>query len=303
MGKFNNISAFIGVVEHGSFSEAARQMGLSRSQVNKAVIALEDQLGVLLLNRTTRKVSTTPYGDEYYVRVKKIINDLEDADNIISEKDNTPKGILKLNAPQSFGVLHLAPALSDFMILYPEVKLELTLSDRFVDLIEEGYDATVRIGEINENSSLIDHPIIEIKRYILASPDFIKKYGPINHPDQLKTLPCLHYGTLGKGQIWPLSQNNKDYRVKVNGIMCANNGDVLCDAAVKGLGVTMLPTFIAGPMLHSGKLVRILPDYTMPEIHLMLLYAPNRHLSLKIRKLIEFLYDRFGDRPYWDLME
>ncbi len=303
MGKFSHNYAFIGVVEHGSFAEAARHMGLSRSQVNKSVIALEDSLGVQLLVRTTRTVSPTPSGEAYYEKIRRVISDLEDAERAISEDDEEPRGTLRLNAPMSFGSLHLGTALTDFLCLYPNLSVELSLNDRIVDPVSEGYDATIRIAELNENPSLIDHPIVKARRYFLASPDFLKKHGPIEDPEQLKSIPCLHYGTLGKGHSWRVIGNDKTHTIQVNGVMCANNGEVLCEAAKKGLGVTFLPTFIAGPALQSGALVRVLTDYTSPEIHLMMLYPPNRHLAPKIKRLIDFLYDRFGGRPYWDLFE
>lgn len=303
MDKFKNMSAFLGVVEHGSFAEAARRMGLSRSQVNKAVIGLENELQVQLLNRTTRKVSPTPSGEAFYERAKRIMGDLEDAERAVSEQDDEPRGTLRLNAPMSFGALHLGAALADFLKLYPKLKIELSLNDRFIDPVEDGYDATIRIAELDQGSALIDHPIVPARRYFLASPDFVAEHGPIEEPEQLKSLPCLHYGTQGDGQSWRVIGPEKSQTVQVNGVMCSNNGEVLCEAAKQGLGVTLLPTFIAGPAMQNGELVRVLADYTPPEIHLMLLYPPNRHLTPKIKRLIDFLYDRFGGRPYWDLVE
>lgn len=303
MGKFANMTAFLSVVEHGSFAEAARRMGLSRSQVNKSVISLEDHLGVQLLARTTRKVSPTPSGEAFYEQARRILDDLADAERAVMEKDDEPRGTMRLNAPMSFGHLHLSSALSEFMCLYPELKMELTLNDHFVDPVAEGYDATIRIAELNDDTSLIDHPIVKARRYFLASPEFIEAHGPIDHPDQLKALPCLHYGTLGEGHTWRLIGQDKTHTVQVNGVMCANNGEVLMEAAKRSLGIAFLPTFIAGPALQSGELVRVLTDYAPPDIHLMIVYPPNRHLSPKIRRLIEFMYDRFGGRPYWDLVE
>jgi len=303
MGKFSNNAAFIGVIEHGSFAEAARKMGLSRSHVNKSVIALEDALGVQLLVRTTRKVSPTPSGEAYYKHVRRIMTDLEDAERAVSEDNDEPRGILRLNAPMSFGSLHLASAITDFMCQYPKLSVELSLDDRFIDPIAEGYDATIRIAELNNSPSLIDHPIVKVRRYFMASPQFLRENGQIEAPEQLKSLRCLHYGTLGEGHMWRIVGNDKTHTIQVNGVMCANNGEVLYEAAKRGLGIAFLPTFIAGPALQSGELVRVLTEYTPPEIHLMLLYPPNRHLAPKIKRLIDFLYDRFGGRPYWDLFE
>ncbi len=303
MDKFKNLIAFVNVVEAGGFAAAARRLGRTRSSVNKSVMALEDELGTQLLNRTTRKVSPTASGDAYYIRAKSILQDIADADRAIAENDDEPKGTLRLNAPLSFGALHLSKALSDFLAQYPDLKLELALTDHFVDPLEGGFDAVVRIGKLNENPSLIDHPIAEMRRFLVASPEFIEQHGEISSVDQLKSLPCLHYGSLGEGHVWRLVGEGKELNVPVNGVMCANNGEALQQAALCGLGVAMLPTFIVGPSLQNGELVRVLPDYAPPTIHLMLLYPPSRHLSPKIRQLVTFLYDRFGDRPPWDLLD
>lgn len=303
MDKFRQLTAFTHVVEEGSFAAAARKLGATRSSVNKAVIALEDDLGVQLLHRTTRKVSRTPIGDAYYARAKAILQDLHEADRSASEGDEEPRGILRLNAPLSFGGLYLSKALADFLAQYPRLKLELSLSDRFVDPREDGFDATVRIGALDRSPSLVDHPITEMQRYFVASPAFVEAHGEITRPEQLEALPCLHYGTLGEGHSWRLVKDGTDTTVPVNGVMCANNGEALREAAKCGLGIAMLPAFIVGPDVRSGSLVRVLTDYSPPPIHLMLLYPPSRHLSPKIKRLLAFLYEQFGDRAPWDLIE
>ncbi len=303
MDKLKNLNALIAVVEHHGFAAAARHLGQSRSSINKSVIALEDELGVQLFNRTTRKVSATPSGEAYYERAKRIIADIEDADRAVAENNDEPRGVLRLNAPMSFGALHLGKAISDFLGRYPELRVELSLNDQFTDPVDGGFDATIRIGELDQHLSLVDHPIVEIKRYFMASPAFLEKHGPVSSPDQLKSLPCLHYGSLGEGHTWQIFGQGAEHTIQVNGVMCANNGETLCEAAISGLGIALLPTFIAGPALQNGSLVRVLADYAPPTIHLMLLYPVNRHLSPKIKRLLTFLYERFGDRPVWDMIE
>lgn len=278
-------------------------MGLSRSQVHKSVVALEDTLGAQLLLRTTRKVSSTPSGEAFYERAKQILADLTEAESAIRAENEGPSGRLRLNAPMSFGSLHVGKALAEFISRHPALQIELSLNDRFIDPLDDGFDATIRIAEPDQSATLVEHPIAPIQRYFLASPDFLTRHGPIGLPDQLKSLPCLHYGNLGDGHIWRIQGKDETHAVKVNGVMCSNNGEVLCDAAIKGLGVALLPTFIAGPAMQSGELVRILPDYAPPDIHLMMLYPPNRHLAPKVRSLLEFLYERFGDRQVWDLLD
>lgn len=294
MDKFRNINAFIAVVENGSFAEAARKMGLSRAQVNNYVIALEDELGVQLLQRTTRKVSVTRQGEEYYDRVITIISDLHEADSVISEKQDNPSGTLKINAPHIFGVLELGPTLLEFMDRYPDIDLDVHLSDRFIDPLEEGFDATIRIDRQNDNASLIDHPICDVKLHVVASPDFVKQHGAVTSPDQLKTLPCLlHDGTINRGNYWHFERSGKAMKVKVSGPICANSGEFLRDAAIKGKGITQLPDFIIADALADGKLVKVLTDYKLPKLELMMIYPPHRHISLRLKKLIDFMYEKF----------
>jgi len=303
MDKFSSLTGFTKVVEEGSFAAAARALGLSRSQVNKSVINLEENLGVQLLNRTTRAVAATPAGQAFYERARAILSDLAEAECAISEHRDEPRGQLKINAPMSFGTLHLGPALTDFMLRYPKIGIELILNDRFVDPVSEGFDITVRIAEQGEASSLIDHRIVEAKRVICASPELLKRVGEPKTLGDLAATPCLHYGNLPAGKTWRLIGAEGIVDTHVNGVFCSNNGEVLRDAAVKGLGIAKLPTFIVGAELQAGRLVTVLQDYKTPSIFLTLLYPPNRHLSARTRLLVEFLYERFGDRPYWDLVE
>ena len=200
----------------------------------------------------------------------------------------------------TFGTMHLGPALADFMVTYPDIRISLTLSDRFVDPLEEGYDMTLRITERQEQTALIDHEVVEAKRVICASPAFLATHGLPETIAQLSQLPCLHYGTLSKGSRWKLKGPDGEKSVSVNGVLCSNNAEILRDAALKGLGIGLLPTFSIGPELKSGRLVPILGQYHPPPIYLTLLYPPSRHQSAKHRLIIDFLYDRFGNQPYWD---
>ena len=303
MDRFASMTAFKAAADHDSFAAAARDLGLSRSQVNKLVINLEDHLGVQLFNRTTRKISMTSTGRAFYTRVEAILNDLAEAEAEIQDDQAEPQGEIKINAPMSFGTAHLGPALIDFMQRYPKIRIQLLLDDRFVDPIADGFDMTVRIGEPMDTPSLIDHEIVEAKRLICASPDFLKQHGTPQTPKDLTRLPCLHYGNLPTGSRWHLTGPDGAYDIQVNGVLCSNNGDVLRDAAVKGQGLALLPTFVAGADMQTGRLISILNDYHAPSINVCLLYPPNRHLSSRIRLLVDFLYDRFGNKPYWDLID
>lgn len=303
MDKFASLRAFVAVVEEGGFAAAARRLQLSRSQVSKLVVALEDSFQVQLLHRTTRSVAATPTGLAFYRRAGDILDDLAEAESSLLDAQQEPQGVLKINAPMSFGTLHLGPAVADFLARYPKLRIELQLNDRLVDPVAEGYDLTLRITEPADSPSLIDHEIVEAKRVICASPDYLRSRGVPVCPKDLATAPCLHYGNLSTGSVWRLQGPDGVVDTPVNSILCANNAEVLRDAAVKGLGLALLPTFIAGEELQAGRLVSVMHDYRAPSIHLCLLYPPNRHLSIRIRLFVEFMYERFGDRPYWDLIE
>ncbi len=303
MDKFASLNAFSQVAQAGSFAAAARRAGVSRSQVNRAVIALEDALGVQLFNRTTRSVALTPSGRAFHQRCSAILADLAEAERLIRSEQETPQGEMRINAPMSFGTLHLAPAITEFMRRYPQVRVQLDLSDRFVDPVAEGFDVTVRIAAARSTPSLIDHQIVEVRLAICASPAFLAAHGTPQAVGDLARLPCLCYGDLAGGTAWRLVGPEGTVEVRVNGTLSSNNGEALRDAAVAGLGVALLPTFIAGRELQAGRLVTVLPEHAPPPLSLSLIYPPNRHLSPRIRAFVQFMHQRFGDRPYWDLVE
>ncbi|MBI1393724.1 MAG: LysR family transcriptional regulator [Alphaproteobacteria bacterium] len=303
MDKFASLRAFTSVVEENGFAAAARALGLSRSQVNKLVVALEADLGAELLIRTTRKISPTSAGRMLYERAKAILEDLTDAEAALKDLEGAPSGELRINAPMSFGSMHLADAVADFVLLYPGVRIELVLSDRFVDPVAEGFDLTVRISDAQEFTSLIDHRIMEAKRVICASPSFIEQHGEPRCIDDLQTLPCLHYGAAETKAGWTLVAKNGLKTARINPVMFSNNGEILRTAATKGVGLALLPTFIVGAELQSGRLVTVLNEWPPTALSICLLYAPKRQFATRMRLFIEFFYKRFGDRPYWDLVQ
>ena len=302
MDKFSGLRAFVAVVDDAGFAAAARRLRLSRSQVSKLVMKLEDELQVQLLNRTTKKVSPTPAGLGFYDRAKRILDDLAEAERALQDDQEEPQGDLKINAPMSFGTKHLGPAIADFMVQYPKVRVHLSLADHKVDPVAEGYDITLRIAEPTPSMSMIDHEIVEAKRVICASPEFLREHGTPTTPKDLENFACLHYGNLPTGAAWRVEGADGQFDVRINAVLTTNNGDVLCDAACKGLGLALLPTFIAGEELQAGRLVTVLPDYAPPKVFICLLYPPNRHMAPRIRLFVDFIYERFGDRPYWDLV-
>jgi DNA-binding transcriptional LysR family regulator len=291
MDKFASLRAFVKVVELGSFSEAGRHLRLSRSAISKYIADLENDLGVQLLNRTTRRASPTENGRAYFERAVTILADLDAADQSAAHLQSTPRGLLRVNAPMSFGTIELGPLIADFMALYPELQIQLVLSDEHVDPVQEGVDVTLRIAEL-ESSSLIARKIIPIDRVICASPEYLKRHGTPNHPDELRTHNCLTYGFLSTGNQWKLSGPDGDHWIQPRWTLCANNAEVLRDAAVNGCGIAVLPVFIAAEQLKNVALRTILDDYKSPEITLYAIYAPTRHLAVKVRLFIDFLVER-----------
>jgi len=302
MDKLNSIRAFTKVVQHSSFAAAARDLRLSRSAVSKHVIELEQELGVQLLSRTTRSVTATENGQAYYERCLAILSDLEEADLSATRLQAEVRGLLRINAPMSFGTLHLARAVADFMEKYPDLRIQLLLSDQQVDPVQEGFDVTLRIADL-PSSSMIARRIAPARRAICASPSYLARHGTPKHPDDLRGHACLTYGHLATGNQWKLTGPDGDHWIAIPWTLCTNNAEVLRDAAVQGCGIALLPTFIAGADFQQGRLATILPGYQAPEISIYAIYPATRHLSLKVRVFIDFLVERFGGRPYWDLVE
>lgn len=302
MDKLDAMNAFVKVVALGSYAEAGRALGLTRSTVSKAVMELEQLLGARLLDRTTRRVSATEAGLAYYESCVDVLARVEETEMQVSRLHDEPRGVLKINAPVSFGVLHLGPMIADFMAAYPELKIELTLNDRFIDPIEEGVDVTIRIG-ILANSSLIARRLAPARRVLIAAPSYLKKFGFPHAPADLMQHRCLNYGHTTTLQRWQLTRDGQTISVALNSVLCSNNGDVLRDAACGGQGIAQLPTFLVGADIKAGRLKVVMPDYPPTELGIFALYAPNRYLAAKTRLLIDFLAARLGVRPAWDVFD
>jgi DNA-binding transcriptional LysR family regulator len=293
------MGAFVKVVASGSYAEAARRLGLTRSAVSKAVMELEQLLGARLLDRTTRRVTPTEAGLAYYERCVAILAQVDETEVQISRLHDEPKGVLKVNAPMSFGTLYLGDAVADFMIRYGDLKVELTLSDRFIDPLEEGVDVTVRIGMLVD-SSLIARRIAPARIVLVASPSYLEQHGTPRSAADLVNHRCLNYGHTTSMQRWHLSEKGKQISVSIGACLSSNNGDALRDAAVKGIGIAQLPTFIVGRDIAEQRLQVVLPDNQPDDLTIHALYAPNRYLAAKTRVFIDFLVDRFGKKPSWD---
>ncbi len=293
MDKLASLRAFVKVVELGSFSEAGRQLRLSRSAVSKYVGDLEQSLGVQLLNRTTRHASPNENGQAYFERALSVLADLDAADRAVTQLQATPRGLLRVNAPMSFGTMRLGPAIADFMTQYPELQIQLVLNDEQVDPVQDGFDVTLRIADL-ESSSLIARKIMPIDRQLCASPSYLEKHGTPTHPDELRSHTLLTYGFLLTGNQWKLTGKDGDHWIQPRWTLCANNAEVLRDAAIKDRGIALLPAFIADAALRDGALRSFLSSYKAPPLTLYAIYAPTRHLALKVRLFIDFLVARFS---------
>jgi len=299
MDKLDAMRGFARVVTSGSYAEAARQLGLTRSALSKAVTELERHLGARLLDRTTRRVTPTEAGRAYHERVSGILADVEETEAAVSRLHDEPKGLLKINAPMSFGTLYLSSAIADFMMAYPELRIEAIMNDRFIDPLEEGVDVTVRIGVLTD-SSLIARKVAPARRVLAASHDYLKRHDVPRMPADLVHHRALNFGHASGPQRWQLQHGADIEAVPINATLCSNNGDVLRAAALHGNGITLLPTFLIGPDIAAGRLSVVLPDFPPVGLGIYALYAPNRFLAAKTRVFVDFLSARFGDRPEWD---
>jgi DNA-binding transcriptional LysR family regulator len=303
MDRFAALEAFVRVAEAHSFSEAARRLRVAKSVVSRQVSALEAELGARLLHRTTRSLNLTEAGRAYYERASRILDDLADADRAVTQLQASPRGRLRISAPMSFGLLHLAPALADFLLRYPEVEVDMAMNDRVVDLVNEGFDVAVRVGVMTD-SSLIARRIAPARRVICASPGYLGVRGEPRTPDDLKGHECLFYSNLPAAREWRFTgPEGAAWPVAVNGRFSANNGDAMRAAALRGLGLANLPTFIVGADLQAGALITVLGAFITQDLTINAVYPHARHLSPTVRAFVDFLADRFGPRPYWDLVE
>lgn len=299
MDRLQNMSLFVEVVKHQSFSAAADRLGLSRAQVSKAIMQLENHLGTRLLNRTTRRVSLTQTGQIYFERCKTILQDIEEIEGIAGEQTTKPHGRLSVSAPTSFSILHLQEAIPTYLRQFPDVQITLSLADRFVDVVAEGFDVAIRIAEL-EDSSLVARKLAPCRLVFCASPAYLKKFGTPKVPQDLAIHHCLTYSNDPRPDTWVLHGPNGVESVKVNGPLNADNGDILKAAALAGLGIVAQPTFIVGPDLRAGKLQQVLVDYCPPEISINAVFPSRRYLSAKVRTFVDFLGGYFGENPAWD---
>ena len=299
MNRLNSMQIFVEVARAAGFSAAANKIGLSRAQVSKSVMQLEQHLGARLFNRTTRRISLTEIGKAYLDRCIDILQDIDETEAMAGAQTQEPRGRLTLSAPTSFGILHLRRAIPAYLRQHPQVQISLNLADRFIDVVDEGFDLVIRIAEL-QDSSLIARRLAPCRRLLCASPAYLDQHGTPQVPQDLAIHHCLVYSNELKPDTWRLQGPEGMESVRVNGPICADNGDILRAAAVEGLGVTLLPTFIIGPDLEAGRLRQVLADYCPPPISINAVFPSRRYLSAKVRSFVDFMAVYFGDQPEWD---
>jgi len=283
-----DVLAFVRVVETGAFARAAERMGIAKSILSRRVARLEEQLGAKLLTRTARGASPTDIGQAYFERASNILADLEAAQEVVAEAVTQVAGPIRLSAPLSFGTQYLAPAIADFAKMHPKV-----------DLVGGGYDLAIRIGRLAD-SSLIARRIAPVRALVLASPDYLDRRGRPESPQDLNGHDLLFYANAGMGQQWRFKIGGEWQTVRGPVRLRADNGELLREAACAGLGILILPSFIASPAIESGKLEVLLRDYPLDETGLYVVMPPGRATTARVRALVDFLVQRFGPDPVWD---
>lgn len=293
MDRLTEMEAFVHVVDHGGFTDAARKMGLSKSAVSKHVSALEARLAVRLLNRTTRRVSPTEVGLAYYDRARSVLTEAAEADSMVTAMQSTPKGSLRLSAPINFGVRQVSPAVAAFLRAYPQVDINMALDDRYVELLAEGFDLAIRIGTLAD-SSLKAKKLAEARSVIVASPAYVAEAGAPRSIDDLNEHRLLHYSQLSTGNFWRLhTASGEERQVRVGGQLTVNNGEALMKAAEAGLGIAQVPSFMLADALTTGRLVELLPDRARETLGIHAVYPQGRFPQPKLRAFIDFLGEHF----------
>lgn len=300
MNRFENMDTFIKVVETGSISAAADKLLVAKSAVSRRLKDLEAHLGVELFHRTTRQMNLTETGREFYHHAVRIIEDTIEAERLVSDAHSTLRGSIKMTLPLSFGLMHLAPAIHDFAALHPEIEFNLDFNDREIDLIEQGFDLAIRIARLPD-SSLIARRVTEIRVVVCASPDYLKKNGTPEEPAELDHHQCLVYNLMSDQEHWHFfDDQQKQIKTRIRAFLKASNGEFLRDAAINGLGITLIPTFLIYQELANGSLVTLFDHYHFPAINAYAVYPQTRYLSRRVRTFVEFLVERFAGTPYWD---
>jgi DNA-binding transcriptional LysR family regulator len=301
MDRLTSMAVFVAAADEGSLSGAARRFGLSVSMAGKHVAAIETELTIRLLQRTTRKLSLTDVGQTYYTRCKRILEEYEDANREAGDAQQSIRGVLRVAAPVTFGAMHLGTVVAGFLAKHPSVTLEIMLNDRYVDLLAEGVDVAIRIGRLLD-SDLVARRLAPCRMVVCASPDFLERHGPLSRVEDLRRAPRLAFSDAVSSGDWTLTDPAGQAHVIDGPIhMATNNTQMMLAAAIAGAGVAYGPSFVFGQSIAVGELVALLPHYKATELAIQAVYPTKRHVSLKLRSFVDHLITNFGGTPPWDL--
>ena len=296
MDRLTEMEAFATVVDQGGFTDAAKKMGISKSAVSKHVSALEARLGARLLNRTTRRVSPTEIGLAYYDRARRVLNDAGEADALVTSMQSAPSGLLRISVATDFGVNHLSPVLGEFLQEFPEITVNMVLNNRYVELISEGFDMAIRIGEL-EDSTLRARKLTETTRRMIASPEYFKKYGRPQKIDDLNDHKLLHYSNQANSAVWKIiAPSGEKRQVRTAGWSTVNDGQSLLNACISGLGIAYLPSFLYADAMKQGLVEEAIPDLPMETQGIYAVYPPGRFTQPKVRAFIDFLVHAYAEK-------
>ncbi|SFF02161.1 LysR family transcriptional regulator [Nitrosomonas sp. Nm166] len=301
MDRFENMHAFVRVVEAGSISAAADRIGVAKSVISRRLKELEEHLGVELFHRTTRQMNLTDSGRTFYQQSVRILADILEAEHATSQFHGALRGSLKVALPLSFGLMHLGPAINAFLQAHPDIEFDLDFNDRQVDLLAEGFDLAIRIASLPD-SSLIARRLASIQAIMCASPAYLERMGKPRLPEELINHRCLVYNLISNFDTWNLyDADGQLIKTRIVPYLKANNGEFLRDAAAAGMGIVLMPTFIVYKEIESGQLIPLLTEYRYSQLEAYAIYPQTRHLSRRVRAFVDFLIKRFEGSPYWDL--
>lgn len=291
---------FAAVMETGSFTAAADRLGTTSGQASKLVARLEGALGVRLLNRTTRAVSPTEAGQAYFDRLRPLLDEFDSLDAAVRDVTQAPRGRLRLTAPLTFGGLELTPILNDFALRWPEIELDVSFTDRVVNLVDEGFDMAIRVGR-PADSSMIVRKLCDVRIITVAAPDWLDRHGAPATPQSVVELPCIIDTNFRDPGRWPFRVNGRPVAVPVRGRLRYSNAEACLSAAEAGLGLACVPSFVAAEALRAGRIQQVLRDFEAEPYGVHALYPHSRHLAAKVRVLVDFLAERYRGTPPWDM--
>ncbi len=301
MDRALEMQVFCTVVDKGSFVGAAEPLTMSKAAISRYVSGLEERLGARLLHRTTRRLALTDEGRQFYHQAREVLAMMDEAEEAVSSSSPEASGVLRVNAPVSFGVLHLAPVWADFMRAHPKVELEISLSDRLVDLVDEGIDAAIRIARM-ENSSLVGRRLASTRMCLCASPAYLASHPPIRTLQDIEQHGVVAYSNFASGNEWDFEGPQGSESVSTHSVVRCNNGDTCRAITLAGGGISLQPSFMVAQDLRRGDLVELIPEYRSIELGIYVVYPTRKHLPAKVRALISFLVERFA-HPVWEVAD